>query len=426
MSSQRVVTFRDPPPAEQRARELQLELASLLARAPSLPAPLPVDGLSLTAIEADRGGIELVLSRRGPGARLRLTEGSGAVKGEARVLDPSLSAVHLEQLAARLARATDAARWAKARALADELSRQPVGVQLDFLRQVVSGVRPLTGLLRTGFRCNQDCGLCWQARDWKDFGSAQVLIWIEDLARAGVDRVIFSGGEPTIDPSLFRYLQHAQKLGFAHVTLETNAVMMAKPGFALRLREAGVNHAFVSLHAADAELSDAITRAPGTHASTVRGISALLDAGVNVALNAVMTAQSVGALEKLPGFVRETFGAHRSLKGLMISYPTEPYERGLETAAAPRPELLRAALRATLEAAHQARLDIHGLEGPCGPPLCAHGADRRFVPVTPVPETVPFRVYLEACDRCTVRASCFGVRRTDYQRYGERCAEPIT
>ncbi|MBK7859934.1 MAG: radical SAM protein [Archangiaceae bacterium] len=415
------MNFRDPPAADVRSRELQLELAALLARAPRLPVPLPIEGLSLTGVEADRHGIDLVLSH----ARLRMSSSGGTVSVEPKPLESNPLPPRIDELAARLAKATDSKRWAEARALGDQLMRLPVGLPLEHLRQIVSGVRPLQGLLRTGFHCNQDCGLCWQGRDWRDFGPEQVLTWVEDFAAAGVHGLILSGGEPTIDPALFRYLERARSLGIRNLTLETNAVMMAKPGFAARLRDAGVGSVFVSLHSPDAAVSDAITRAPGTHALTVRGISALLDAGITVSLNAVMTVQSIDTLAGLPAFLHQAFEAHR-LHGLMISYPALPFEHGLESAAAPPPEALRSALRATLAAAHAVRLRISGLEGPCGPPLCAHGADRRFVSLAPVPEAVDFRLYLPACEGCRVKKSCFGVRHSDYERYGDRCAEPIT
>ncbi len=419
------VSFRDPPPASERKKALEQQLAALLARAPTLPVKLPVDDLWLKGVDADRSGIDLMLSRRTDSARLRLVEKQGAVAGDVVGASAGLPAPTLQLLATRLAAATTPERWKQARALADELRALPVGVELDFLRQIVSGVRPLQGLVRTGFRCNQDCGLCWQSREWNDFGEAQVRTWIEDLAAAGVRRLIISGGEPTIDPALFRHLETAKGLGFTHLTLETNAVRMAKPPMAQRLAEAGVTSAFVSLHAADAKLSDEITRAPGTHQATIAGVSALLEAGIEVTLNAVMTVQSVDALPALPGFVRERFGAHPKLDGLMVSYPAPPFERDLQSAAAPPPASLRTALRATLEAAWQAKLPIRGLTGPCGPPLCAYGADPRFADEAPVPEKVEFRMYLPACERCSVKSRCFGVREADFQKYGDACALPI-
>ena len=135
------------------------------------------------------------------------------------------------------------------------------------------------------------------------------------------------------------------------MTLETNAVQMAKHGYAAKLFETGVTTAFVSLHCGDAAVSNAITRAPGTHARTAKGIRELLDAGIQVILNAVMTADGLEHLGGLPDFIDAAFGRHPLLTGLMLSYPTEPFDRSLMAATAPDPEPLRAALGRAIERA---------------------------------------------------------------------------
>ena len=239
------------------------------------------------------------------------------------------------------------------------------------LRQVIDGIDPPAGLVRTGFRCNQDCGLCWQGRDWGDYGAAQVRIWMEDLAAGGVRDLTISGGEPTLDPEISPHIAYAKALGFRTIALETNAIQMAKPGFAQRLRDAGLTECFVSLHSADAAVSDAITRAPGTHAKTVKGVQALLLAGVPVVLNAVMTAEGLATLPALPDFVRDAFGATELVRGLVLSFPTMPFERSLLDSIVPEPEPRRAALRPAIARALELGLDLGGVAGPGGVPLCA-------------------------------------------------------
>jgi hypothetical protein len=251
------------------------------------------------------------------------------------------------------------------------------------------------------------------------------VIWIEDLHRAGARHLIFSGGEPTLDPQLDRYVRHARALGYETVTLETNAVQLAKPGAAARLREAGLTAAFVSLHSGDAATSDAITRAPGTHARTVKGTLALLEADVTVSLNCVLTREGLAHLAGLPDFVHATFGAHPRLEGLMLSQPTDPFDHALLPGILPEPAALRAALRETIDRAFALGIAVRGLDGPCGPPLCAFGADPRLARLAPVPEALDGRVYPPACAGCAVRRACFGVRVADHAMFGDACVEPL-
>ncbi|TKD09683.1 radical SAM protein [Polyangium fumosum] len=423
------VVFRDPPSVEGEAAAKKRELARTIVNAPSLPVDLPAFGLTLLDVNADKHHVELVLGKRDPIARLRLgwdkAAGKATVEVCSSVPEAARWAKAFEAMAARLVVATTKERWERAAGLGKELARLPVGVPLGFFRQIVAGIEPPEGIVRTGFGCNQDCGMCWQGRDWGRYGPEQVVRWIEDLWAAGARALIVSGGEPMLDPELIRYVERARALGFTGVTLETNAIQASKPGYASRLAKAGVTQAFVSLHSGDPAVSDAITRAPGTHERTVRGIHALLDAGIPVALNAVTTAEGIDALGALPDFIHDTFGRHPSLMHLMISYPTMPFDRALVGTIVPDPARLRAALRKALDRAFVLGIVVRGLDGPCGPPLCAFDADERVLSGKPIPGPVEFRRKVPACERCAVQSACFGVRHIDVERFGETCVAPI-
>ncbi len=439
--SHRPVTFRDPPPLTDRARALQEKVAAALVRAPSLPVALPAFGLSLLEVRADRRALELVAGIESPVAALRFervkeltplgsnTPGTAPVRVTVRALHDATARRFERELLAmaeRVRASLTPARWDEAWSHARALAELPVGVPMGFYRQLVAGVERPEALVRTGFLCNQDCGICWQDRAWGRFDADQVVTWIEDLYAAGARSLIVSGGEPTLDPALERYVRHARSIGYAEVTLETNAVQLAKPGLAARLRDAGVTAAFVSLHSARAEVSDAITRAPGTHARTVRGLKNLFDAGLTVKLNAVMTGEGLRCLSELPDFIDREFGAWRGqLLGLMLSLPTQPWDAALVAQVAPEPATLRRELRRTIDRAIALGLNPHGLDGPCGPPLCAFGADPRVASLAPVPEPVDFRAHLAPCAGCAVRDACFGVRTSDAALYGEACVEPL-
>lgn len=432
------VRFRDPPSAEQEAAALRTEIAKLLVRAPSLPVPLPAFGLTLLDLEVDRRTVALVVGPSAPIAKLRIGprgDGPVAIGAKTSAVKVELEAVHpdaqrfakpLNVMASRLEQAITEERWAPAMDLARRLRALPVGVPLGFFRQIVAGVEPREGLVRTGFNCNQDCGICWQGREWGKFGPEQILTWIEDLYEGGARALIISGGEPTLDKRLEDYVRRARELGYRGVTLETNAIQFARPGLAERLRDAGVTTAFVSLHSGNPEVSDRITRAPGTHDKTVKGIQALLAAGVPVRLNAVMTGEGLEHLAGLPDFLHQAFGGHPLLKGLMLSCPTQPFDQNLVPEIVPDPRRLREALPPAIDRAFALGIQVTGLDGPCGPPLCAFGADRRITKLRPVVEPLDFRHHLPGCEGCAVRQACFGVRTADLEIYGEACIEPIT
>ena len=436
--------FRDPPSADAEAAEMQREIARILVRAPSLPVELPAFNLTLLGVETDGKSIDLIIGKSSPIARLRMRPAGASAEGlvtlaakpaRPRTVSVTVDEIHsdtrrfraeLDSMARRIEAATTADRWSEALAVARRLRRLPAGLPLEHFRQLVPGVAQPLGLVRTGFLCNQDCGMCWQGRDWGRFDSAQVLTWIEDLHAAGARYLIISGGEPTLDPELERYLERSRQLGFTGVSLETNAIQMAKPGFTERLCKAGLTEALVSLHAGDAEASDAVTRAKGTFVRTVKGIQSLLDADVTVTLNCVITQEVLDHLAELPDFIHATFGAHRSLESLMLSLPADPFDRALLPDLIPDPVRLRAILGPTIDRALALGIAVRGLDGPCGPQLCAYGADPRVTRLEPIRhDDLEFRGQLPACEGCVVRDACRGPRHVQVERYGDACVAPI-
>jgi uncharacterized Fe-S cluster-containing radical SAM superfamily protein len=432
------VVFRDPPDFEAKVTALELEIVHALVRAPSLPVALPAFNLTLLSVAAERTWIDLVIGKDAPIAKLRLkrisADNVADQSGDRKAVEVAVLPVHepdvtrfrrnLEVMAERLRAAITADKWRRALGAAKQLAEMPVGIPLAFFRQLVPGTGE-QGLIRTGFLCNQDCGICWQDRNWNRFGPEQTLTWIEDLYAAGARSLIISGGEPTLDNKLESYIRRAREMGFRGVTLETNAIQFAKPGLARRLRDAGLGDCFVSLHSGDAATSDLITRAPGTFARTVAGIKALLEAAIPVRLNCVMTREGIDHLEGVPDFIHDTFGRHPCLQGLMLSQPTDPFDQSLLPSILPEPDRLRTVLRKTIDRAFALGIAVSGLDGPCGPPLCAFGADRRITALTPISEHLDGRTYLAKCERCAVRSACFGVRVGDFDLYGDACALPL-
>jgi len=426
--------FRDPVGLAEQVANLQLDIARTLVNAPSLPVELPAFDLTLLAIAADKRTVDLIIGKSSPIAKLRIARPSNATATDsAAAVDVTVVPVHadvqrfqrqLQTMAARLRKAITLEKWQRVSVQARQLAGIPIDVPLAFYRQLVPGTGQ-QGLVRTGFNCNQDCGICWQDRDWGRFGAEQILLWIEDLHAAGAQRLNISGGEPTLDKDLETYIRRARELGFLAVTVETNAIQFSKPGLAARLRDAGLTDCFVSLHSGDAATSDAITRAPGTFVRTVAGIHALLNARIPVWLNCVMTREGIDHIEGVADFVHAQFGDHPCLEGLMFSQPTDPFDRALLPAILPEPERLRRVLPRVIDRAFSLGVQVSGLDGPCGPPLCAFGADRRITALAPIPERLEGRTYLPACSHCVVLHACFGARNADVEMYGDSCVQPL-
>jgi hypothetical protein len=85
-------------------------------------------------------------------------------------------------------------------------------------------------------------------------------------------------------------------------------------------------------------------------------------------------------------------------------------------------------VRAALDWCLDRGVPFTGFTGPCGVPPCFFGGDRRYLPdlrAVDAAERTGAHTYVAACDECSLRASCLGVRREYLALYGEAAIEPV-
>jgi Radical SAM superfamily len=314
------------------------------------------------------------------------------------------------------------------------------GAPVDALRAALKAWRPFVGMqdtdfrnvsdteaiVRVGFRCNQDCGFCWQGRDWPGPPRAVLERWIDEMAAGGVRQLMISGGEPTVYPELLDLVRHAHAAGM-QPWLQTNAIRMAKPGFAQALVDAGVDGLTVSYHAADHALSDLLTRAPGTHVRTEAGIRASLRAGMRLALNCVVGRRN---LPHLPATAERIVTEFLPLAqhGLAVSFsnPSEAHEPEdgdpvpLDEVAGP----LSVAVRTLIGAG----IAVQAV-GSCGfPPCVLRDVPEMVVPLSLhrlAPEHFASRRKPDVCAPCALSDACVGPRERDLRHFGSRGLVPF-
>ena len=290
--------------------------------------------------------------------------------------------------------------------------------------------RGVNGIVRLGFRCNQNCGFCWQGRDWPDPPMGLVRTWLDEMAAQGIERVSISGGEPTLYKDLAVTIAHARGLGMA-VALQTNAIRMAKPAYLDTLVEAGLNSAFVSFHSADPEVSDIMTRAPRTHGSTVAGIENLLRAGVEVQINCVVEERNYQRLAHHASMVVERFVRpfpDHPVEHVEYSHPVMSHDPSFFEQMLVPLDLVKPHLVAAVRALEEADVQVTAI-GTCGFPPCL---------LADVPEALLWldpeiqnemdragKFYAKACGGCSVRGRCLGLRREYVDRFGDRGILPF-
>lgn len=271
-------------------------------------------------------------------------------------------------------------------------------------------------IVRVNFLCNQSCHFCFVSTHLPTPPESQVREAIVSGARTGGE-IVLSGGEPTLNPLLPQWVRLAKAEGARWVELQTNATRLGEGELLDELVEAGVDVAFVSLHGATAETSDAVTNAPGTYVKTLAGLDALHESPLMIRVNFVFCELNRA---EFPAFV-ELLGSRWPKAALTISVAgafTDLVPRTRQLI--PRFGDLREPLRQGLEAAKRIGMVIGGFESMCGIPFCQVPDDPRQFLALPMIAEVDEEEFVRApaCGDCDLRKRCHGIRRSYAQLYG--------
>ena len=141
----------------------------------------------------------------------------------------------------------------------------------------------------------------------------------------------------------------------------------------------GLSKALISFHSATPEISDAMTRAPGTWVGTVAGIEAALDAGLLVGLNCVIDRDNVDGLEAHAQMIVDRFAARPNARihQVIYSHPSSAWDVALYEKKVVSLEVIRPRLLAASRILLDAGLTV-STGGSCGFPPCVVADEPRL------------------------------------------------
>jgi molybdenum cofactor biosynthesis enzyme MoaA len=296
-------------------------------------------------------------------------------------------------------------------------------VTRDVLRSSAYGSVP-EYTLRVNFHCNQACEFCFVSTHLPPPQDAAVRRVIETAAREQAVLVL-SGGEPTLNPRLPEYVRLAKTQGVRTVELQTNGTRLGDARLTQTLVEAGIDQAMVSLHGVTAEVSDAVTGAPGTFAATLRGIDELSRTPVRVRLNFVFCQANHHQFPDFVSFVAARWPRAAIVFSFVGSH-TDVVPRSVDLI--PRFSDIMPSLLQGLARAAASGTEISGFDSMCGLPLClvpeSARADFSSLEVGPGDGGGEF-LKSDACQHCREQSRCYGVRRGYAELYGTSELQPL-
>ena len=134
--------------------------------------------------------------------------------------------------------------------------------------------------------CHLRCAHCYlnARRRWPgELTTNEALGLIDDLALAGTELLILTGGEPLLRRDLPVLARHATKSGIS-VVLGTSGTLIDRER-ARTLKQSGVVAAGISIDSLDAGKHDAFRGLPGAWQRAVEGIEACRAEGLEVLIN---------------------------------------------------------------------------------------------------------------------------------------------
>lgn len=149
-------------------------------------------------------------------------------------------------------------------------------------------------------RCNLRCPHCFLdagAPRENELETERCFSLVDEMASAGVEMLIISGGEPLLRRDLFEIARHASKKMV--VVLGTNGLRVTE-GVAEELKASGVVGVGISLDSRSPERHDAFRGLPGAWEGAVRGMRSCVSQRVPVVVNTTVLPMNLG---ELPGLV---------------------------------------------------------------------------------------------------------------------------
>ena len=286
-----------------------------------------------------------------------------------------------------------------------------------------------------GYDCNLACDYCTISPDMRSrsLPTTAVVRALREGWALGFDAVSFTGGEPTQRADLLGLLGAARSLGFKDLKVQTNGLMLAQPENLDRLIAAGLTRLHISIHAHEREAYERLVRREGTWDLMRRAVELAVGRAPAISFvadviikddtwqrlpAAIAWLADLGVREVHLWYVSLSDGNKDNVKSLPKMSEVMPTMHDALRLGAARAMLIRSL--------HVPRCLLGDFAANAWDP----GADRVRV-VSPdstfdlKDSRLAGRVHVAACERCTFRSVCPGVRPDYLAVFGEEEFRPV-
>lgn len=132
--------------------------------------------------------------------------------------------------------------------------------------------------VRLSYDCNNHCTFCLDtdAHNGVMRDNNEIKIQIVEGRKKGAERLILSGGEPTMHPNFLDFVKLGRLAGYRKIQTVTNGRMFAYPEFLATAAKNGLDEITFSLHGHTPKLHDALVGVRGAFVEETKGLHAAL------------------------------------------------------------------------------------------------------------------------------------------------------
>ncbi len=182
-------------------------------------------------------------------------------------------------------------------------------------------VMPRKVYLYLGYLCNESCRFCGldDSREGYNFSLDNIEQAIDSLRTNPPDVIEISGGEPTIHPDFFTICHKCRESGAKELLVFSNGIKFANKKFASKYAQLGIENTIITLHGANPETHDYITKRKGSFLKTLKGLENLSAMNVRTSVKLIVMKQNLEQMEDWVKLVQMHHpNAHMMFNGLAI------------------------------------------------------------------------------------------------------------
>jgi MoaA/NifB/PqqE/SkfB family radical SAM enzyme len=147
-------------------------------------------------------------------------------------------------------------------------------------------------------RCNNNCLFCLQGHHPNDFhrNFEEIKSEIDIAASNNVDKIILSGGEPTIHPDFLKLVKYCKSKRFRQIQVISNGRLFSIKKFTDVVCKSGLTEVTLSIHGKNAETHDLLVNSPGAFNQILKAIKNLKEHNILISVDVGIFSQNYNQL----------------------------------------------------------------------------------------------------------------------------------